>query len=153
MLILLVVVALVTLWVLAAWADEKKVKHKAELAAALLAQHKIEGTEQDIQFFCDRLLTDDEYVLQIINSASAVSFGSSGKVQLTSVPEITFAGENMAMIEKDGKHWEIVRMDYGAQHVVRISEIGARGGVGKSIQVPEYELLRALSGLEVIKEL
>ena len=130
--IIIVIVILLALWVAGTWANEKKVRDTAQLAALLLAQHNIEGTEQDIQFFCDKLLTDDEYLYQIINNTSAVSFGGSGKVQLAAVPEITFAGDNMAMIEKDGKRWEIVRMAYGAQQVVRISEIGARGGVGKS---------------------
>ena len=152
MLLLLAIAGILVLVVLWAQAEDNKIKHKAELATAILAQSKIEGTEQDIHFLCDRLLTDEEYLYQIINNTSTVNFGSSGKVQIASVPEITFAGDNMAMIEKDGKHWEIVRMDYGAQHVVRISEIGTRGGVGKSIQVPEYELLRALSGLEIIRE-
>jgi hypothetical protein len=148
MLLLVGVLGLIALWV---WAESSKEKHRAKLAAVMLKQYKITGSQKDLQCLCDKLLTEEELLQQLLSGTNTVAFGSGGKLQLNAVPEFIFNG-NLAQIDSDGKKCEVMRMNYGTRQMLRITEIGARGGSGKSIQIGEYELLMVLVGLGVIRE-
>lgn len=129
-----------------------KRKQRGELLAAILAIKRINGEDDDIAAVCEKLLTEEEYLMQLMSGGLSVNFGAGGMMTVAEMPEVQVLGDDMAILTLGKRKIEFMRLQVGNKDMVRLTEIGAHGASRTVLECGKWELLRALTGIKIVRE-
>ena len=131
-------------------AEIQRRKQRADLIAKLIAYHNL-GTEANLVYACDKLMTDEEALLALISADGGISFGAGGALTITDMPQVS-GSDYVAFITRGKRKIEFMLLQGGTSQLLRITEIGARGASHVLLEVDTWALLQALARINLIRE-
>jgi hypothetical protein len=125
-------------------------QEKAKTIERALRISEVTGTEQQIRYLCERLESDEELLLQLIQG-HGVAFGTSNNLVVEDIPLVEVR-DNIGSVTIGNKKYELMTYVRNGAKIMRMTEFGSRGGAKAPIEMPLRTLLMVLVDMNLIRE-
>jgi len=144
---------LLTVFISACWVLVQIDRHKKrnELITEVLAMKHINGKDEAISYAVAKLIDEQEYLIQLLNSGTDITFAGNGAFEISAAP-LFQVYDNVCVVTQGRQRLEFMRLDTGQSKLLRVTELGPRGATRTKLEIGEWVLLQVLTRLHMIRE-